>query len=91
MPAALARWERAHSEFVDKSGGHSIPENWKLMILLKMIPESEKERVQFHFKYAAATDKTYHAVSSFLLERAGQKAYDYNMAHPNKDDIMDCS
>ena len=88
IPAAISRWERAHADYVSRSGGQCVPENWKLPILFKMVPESEKERIRMHFKYASAEEKTYQAFSRILIEMAGEKAYDQ---HRGSKDHMDCS
>ena len=89
LPAAISKWERAHADFVSRSGGSSVPEEWKLPILFKMVPESEKERIRLHFRYAASDEKTYMKFSRALIEMAGERAYEHQL-RKNPDD-MDCS
>ena len=38
LPSAVARWERLHSTYSQKTGGNVVSEEWKLPILFKMIP-----------------------------------------------------
>ena len=88
-PAAISRWERSHANYVSRSGGKAIPEDFKVPILFRMIPRSEEDKIKLQHKNARPEEKTYHVFSRMLIELAGEKAYDQH--NKSSRDDMDCS
>ena len=43
MPAAIAKWEKRLSAYAARTGGKSIPEDWRIPLLFKMLPKSQKD------------------------------------------------
>ena len=86
LPAAISKWEKSHSIYVQKTGGKHIPEEWKLPILFKMIPKNQLDDIKLRHKYAQGEDKTYAGFSRILIELANEKRYEAKHVR-GKDDM----
>ena len=62
----------AHSTYMQKSGGQSIPDDWRLPILFKMIPKPQMDDIKMSHKYAKGEENKYPAFSRMLVERVGE-------------------
>ena len=49
LPSSISRWERAHSRCAELSGGKSMPEEWKLPILFRLIPQSDYDKIKLQY------------------------------------------
>ena len=45
LASAINRWEKAHTMYQAKSGGKAVPEDWKVPILFKMIPNANLDEI----------------------------------------------
>ena len=92
LPAAISRWERAHTVYAEKTGGKTVPEDWKLPVLFKMVPKANLDEVRMRHRTARPEDKNYRMFSKVLIEIATQKNYDAARAKdPDAMDLGDVS
>ena len=59
LRAALTKWECRLRNYADRTGGSSVPPEWKLSILFKMIPTSMMQEIKIKHKYTSGSDKSY--------------------------------
>ena len=64
-----------------------MPEDWKVPILFKMIPEAKIDEVKLKHKYAQGVDKTYAGFSRILIELADEKRHEIDSRGRGKDDM----
>ena len=84
IPAALTRWKRALAAFTAKTG-KTIPDDWIMPILFKMIPKSSYERVKLQYKYAPPEQKSFEGFSQVLIDLADEQSYETRSK--NRDDM----
>ena len=87
LPAAINKWERMHINYQEKSGGNRFPDEWRIPILMKMIPKANIDEVKLKHKYAQGVDKTYAGFTRILIELANEKRYDNRNKTRGKDDM----
>ena len=84
LPSAIARWQRSLSTYTQKTGGSTIPADWKLPVLFKMVPLNQLDDIRMRHKYAVGEEKLYDGFSRMLIALAGEKSYDLKHAkNPN--------
>ena len=88
LPNAIAKWERLHNHYTERTGS-SVPEDWKVPILFKMIPADKHDEYKMRHRAAPPQDKAYLPFSRLLIELAQEKRYD-TMARKNPDDMELC-
>ena len=86
LPASIARWERGNGNYMKRTGGPGVPEEWKIPILFKMIPKSSLDDIKMRHKYATKEEKSYDRFSRTIVELATEKIYD-NARARGKDDM----
>ena len=87
LPAAISRWEKMHANYVSRSGGASVPEDWKLPLLFKMIPQASYDDIKLRHRYTLPQDKGYQSFSRVLIELANEKAYESHLKGKGSDDM----
>lgn len=86
LPGAIARWEKSHNMYMRRTGKTGVPEEWRIPLLMKMVPKSHAHEIQVRHKFATAEEKTYDRFSRMLIEMAGERIYEFNRSR-GKDDM----
>ena len=60
LPAAITRWKKSLSAFTKKTG-KTIPDEWRLPILFKMIPAKQYDTIKLRYNYATPEQKSFEA------------------------------
>ena len=86
LPGAIARWEKSHNMYMRRTGKTGVPEEWRIPLLMKMVPKSHAHEIQVRHKFATPEEKTYDRFSRMLIEMAGERIYEFNRSR-GKDDM----
>ena len=89
LPAAIARWERGNGNYMKRTGGPGVPEEWKIPILFKMIPKGSMDEIKMRHNYATEEEKAYDRFPRTIVELATEKIYDNARARGKEDIYVD--
>ena len=87
LPAAISRWERAHALYHERSGGKSVPDDFRIPLLFGMVPQDKLDEVRMRHRACSVADKAYGPFSKILIGMANERIYDDRQKDRNAMDL----